>query len=255
MQQITILFMIFIVNLFSILFFFILGTIVGSFLNVVILRINTGKGFGGRSQCLTCNRTLSWKELIPVVSFFLQKGRCAKCHTKISVQYPIVETITGILFVVTSYFVTSNYELVLWLLVVSLMVIISGYDVLHRMIPVVPMILLALITWFLGFHILGLVIAIPFFLIWVLSAGTWMGLGDVELIAIIGIGLGVSSGVSAVILAFWIACAVMLPIMYVMKKRKKKRNPEIPFGPFLLLGMYLVAVCGLDILKLVTNAL
>lgn len=73
------------------------GLIVGSFLNVVILRMNTGKTLGGRSMCLSCNKKLEWYELIPLVSFIIQRGRCTKCHSKISWQYPIVEAITAVL--------------------------------------------------------------------------------------------------------------------------------------------------------------
>src|SRR3989344_5064114 len=78
--------------------FFILGTIIGSFLNVVIFRFNTERSFSGRSGCMTCQNKLCWYELIPLISFFTLKGRCRNCKAKISIQYPIVELISGLVF-------------------------------------------------------------------------------------------------------------------------------------------------------------
>src|SRR3990167_8361302 len=78
--------------------FFALGLIIGSFLNVVIYRYNTGKTFGGRSKCLVCHKILSWHELIPLFSFIFLKGHCRGCKTRISFQYPLIEFITGLVF-------------------------------------------------------------------------------------------------------------------------------------------------------------
>ena len=78
--------------------FFSLGLIIGSFLNVVILRLNTEKSFGGRSACMVCRSQLCWYELIPVLSFLFLRGRCRNCKTKISFQYPLVELAAGIIF-------------------------------------------------------------------------------------------------------------------------------------------------------------
>src|SRR3989344_8884577 len=78
--------------------FFLFGLIIGSFLNVVIFRFNTGHTFGGRSGCMTCQNKLCWYELIPMISFFALRGRCRKCKAKISIQYPIVELLSGLIF-------------------------------------------------------------------------------------------------------------------------------------------------------------
>ncbi|MEK7175311.1 MAG: prepilin peptidase, partial [Patescibacteria group bacterium] len=77
--------------------FFIFGLIIGSFLNVVILRFNT-QSLGGHSGCTSCNRQLTWHELIPLLSFFILGRRCLNCKNKISIQYPLVEFFTGIIF-------------------------------------------------------------------------------------------------------------------------------------------------------------
>lgn len=237
-----------------IIFAGILGLIVGSFLNVVILRMNTGKGFGGRSMCLSCNKTLHWHELIPVVSFLMLKGRCAKCHSKISRQYPMVELITGLLFASVVINFSGPIHIILWFIAISLGMVIAVYDFHHRMIPVKPLIALAVVSLLLGFHIIGAVlVALPFLALWFISLGTWIGFGDIELMAVIGLALGVSRGFSAVILGFWIACIVILPIVFYLKRKGKKHNPEIPFGPFLLFGMYLVGVWGINIVTIVSK--
>src|SRR5690242_17998674 len=84
------------INLFI---FFILGTIIGSYINVVVLRYHTGRSsVTGRSLCFSCGKTLSWYELVPIFSFLFLNGKCLGCNSRISYQYPIVEFITGILF-------------------------------------------------------------------------------------------------------------------------------------------------------------
>src|SRR3989344_4445016 len=88
---------------FSGLFVFSFGTIIGSFLNVLVLRLGTGEAIGrGRSRCFSCGKTLTWRELIPLVSFITQKGKCRSCGSRISWQYPIVEFITGLVFLLVA---------------------------------------------------------------------------------------------------------------------------------------------------------
>lgn len=125
------------------LYFFLLGIIIGSFLNVVILRHNTGKTTRGRSSCMSCKTQLTWKELIPVLSFLFQKGKCKNCDTRLSWQYPLVELATGILFAVNFYFLfqqaISFPQLIssvgLSSIVWALMIIIFVYDLRHKIIP------------------------------------------------------------------------------------------------------------------------
>ena len=74
-------------------FTFIFGTILGSFLNVVILRHNSGMTTGGRSMCFSCGKTLHWHELLPVVSYVMLRGKCSQCKSGISLQYPVVEPV------------------------------------------------------------------------------------------------------------------------------------------------------------------
>ena len=132
-------------NVIIFIFVFLLGTIIGSFLNVVIYRFNTGKTIvKGRSICMTCNRELRWYELIPLFSFLIQKGKCRRCAIKISHQYPLVEFLTGIIFVLIAHrFLSILYVslglylffLIFFVFIFSLLIVISVYDLRHKIIP------------------------------------------------------------------------------------------------------------------------
>lgn len=237
----------------------ILGLIVGSFLNVVILRMNTGRGLGGRSHCFSCNKTLAWYELIPVVSYLIQGGKCRHCKSRISPQYVIVETVTGILFAGVAYAVPMAYEPItalLWLLVVALGVVIAAYDVRHFVIPEIPLILFFGGCIAIGLHIGAFILVpLPFFVLWAISRGAWIGFGDVELMACAGMLLGIGGGSAAVVSAFWLACIVILPWYALQKLRGKTMSHKVPFGPFLLIGMYLVGIAGVNVLTMITGVI
>jgi prepilin signal peptidase PulO-like enzyme (type II secretory pathway) len=247
---------------------FLFGVIIGSFLNVVSLRFNTGVGIGGRSKCMNCGSTLTWKELIPLFSFLFQKGKCKECKSNISWQYPLVEFLTGIIFVLilvqfppTSP--TTAVTTVLYLIASCLLIVMTVYDIKHKILPdpfVYTFATIALITLFVGgtswFHtpsfsqlIAGPLLALPFALIWLFSKGTWMGLGDAKLVVGIGWMLGIAGGLNALILAFWIAAAVSVTWLLITYRKLKPRT-EVPFGPYLILGMYLVLLFHVTVLDL-----
>src|SRR3989344_8987856 len=124
--------------------FFVFGLIIGSFLNVVIIRLNTDKSFSGRSGCMACQNKLSWYELIPLFSFFVLKGRCRNCKSKISVQYPVVELISGIIFASlflkfenVFYINTLAFSIsyAYYVTMFSILLIIAVYDLRHKIIP------------------------------------------------------------------------------------------------------------------------
>lgn len=255
-------------NTFSLILAFTFGAIVGSFLNVVSLRFNTGKGIGGRSMCLSCGKTLTWIELVPIFSFIFQRGACWKCRSKISWQYPLVELATGLLFVlifVKFAGVTGPSALLtlIQIFLACILVVISVYDVKHKIIPdqfVWTFNLVALGSLFLGgsswWHVptawqllAGPAIALPFALIWLFSKGRWMGLGDAKLLLGLGWLVGMSRAINGTILAFWIAAAISLVWLYVVHKRFRPRT-EIPFGPYLILGMYLVLLFNVQVVDL-----
>ena len=125
------------------IYFFILGIIIGSFLNVVVLRYKTGKTLYGRSSCMSCKTQLTWRELVPILSFLFQKGKCKSCKTRLDIQYPLVELSTGILFALNFWMwlntASSVFELifsfVLTTFILILYIVIFVYDLKHKIIP------------------------------------------------------------------------------------------------------------------------
>jgi len=250
----------------SLVLSFIFGAIVGSFLNVVALRFNTGKGLGGRSMCMSCGKTLTWKELVPIFSFMAQKGSCRKCKSKISWQYPLVEFIAGAIFVLIfmtfpPVSILAGITTLIQIVAAGLLLVISVYDIKHKIIPDILVYTfdgLAFVSIFIGgsswWHIpsismliSGPILALPFALLWVVSKGKWMGLGDAKLVLGLGWLLGISAGINAIILAFWIAAVVSVIWLFVTYRRFKPRT-EIPFGPYLIIGFYLVLLFGIQVL-------
>ncbi|MFA6386430.1 MAG: prepilin peptidase [Candidatus Paceibacterota bacterium] len=258
------------------IFIFLLGTIIGSFLNVIIFRFNTGKTIvSGRSICMTCNRTLRWYELIPLFSFLIQSGKCRRCAEKISHQYPLVEFITGLMFVLVAYhfipiifFSPLLYLLivVLFAFIFSILIVISVYDIRHKVIPdklVFIFSLTAFLSIFINYSdfgtlfvlpsasaiLAGPLLALPFFFIWLLSRGKWMGLGDAKLMLGLGWILGIYMGLASMILAFWIGAIVGLFIMFFLKKKVSMKT-EIPFAPFLIISAFIVFLFSIDIFTL-----
>lgn len=245
---------------------FLFGTVIGSFLNVVSLRMRSGKGLGGRSMCMSCGKELHWSELVPILSFIFLRGACAKCRSRISWQYPTVEFLAGAIFVLI--FVTfppitfpAALTTLLQLIIAAILIVITVYDMKHKIIPDLLVFLFglaALISLFVGgnswWHIPGFealiagpFLAIPFALIWVVSGGRWMGLGDAKLTLGIGWLLGIDAGINAMILAFWTG-AVMSVLWLFYTYGRFRPKTEIPFGPFLILGMYLVLIFHIEII-------
>jgi leader peptidase (prepilin peptidase)/N-methyltransferase len=253
------------------IFIFILGLVIGSFLNVVILRMNTGRSVAkGRSKCARCSTTLSWYELIPVFSFLGLRGKCKTCSNSISFQYPLVELITAITFTVLYAGAIAIYGLTLVAALIfvfsaaiaALLIIIFVYDIRHTIIPdtaVYLFIILSLVSilWKMftipnfsaGTAIFyGVFVALPFFLLWAFSKGKLMGFGDVKLALGMGWLLGLVGGYSAILFSFWIGGLAGLFLLGI--SRKYNMRSEIPFAPFLILGTFIVGVCGITILTL-----
>lgn len=139
--------------------FFIFGTAIGSFLNVVIIRLRTKESiFKNRSHCLFCRKKLEWFELIPILSFIIQLGKCKKCRKKISWQYPLVELATGLLFVLIFNFSAQGGQTIFntcFLLLIScFLIILFVYDLKHYLVP--DIIIYPAIVLVFGFRILDL---------------------------------------------------------------------------------------------------
>ncbi|MCX6751294.1 MAG: prepilin peptidase [Candidatus Nomurabacteria bacterium] len=250
--------------------FFILGLIIGSFLNVVIFRFNTERSFGGRSGCMTCQNKLCWYELIPLVSFFALKGRCRNCKAKISIQYPIVELITGLIFAglflkfQDIFFINTlvfSISYAYYATMFSILLVIAVYDFKHKIIPDMLSLIFGVIT-FVGLFFFanylfyphipsileflsGILLALPFAFLWLVSKGTWMGLGDAKLALGLGWLLGFSGILSGAVVAFWSGAIVGLFLIIFSKKHGMKT--EIPFAPFLVLGVLIAFLFELSL--------
>ncbi|NQV92922.1 prepilin peptidase [Candidatus Kaiserbacteria bacterium] len=257
-------------------FFFIFGTLIGSFLNVVILRHNTGKDLSGRSRCQSCGRTLSPLELVPILSFLYQKGACRVCKSKISIQYPIVEFLTGVLFVLIFFAYNSIPGTVFSLVVISLLIIIATYDFRHRIVPntfVYGFIGASIFSLFFDVNSLsytkpsleallaGPILALPIWFLWQISNGKWIGLGDAKLFLGVGWFLGISAGVTAFVLSFWIGASVSLFLIFlgrVVSIRKLNLGVkdltiknEIPFAPFIILSFFIVYLLEFNLISFI----
>jgi leader peptidase (prepilin peptidase)/N-methyltransferase len=272
---------------------FVFGTIIGSFLNVVVYRYNSGTSpLTGRSQCFACGKTLAWYELVPLLSFLIQRGRCRKCQVRLSWQYPLVEIISGVMFVAIFLLGKPLIESAYLVVIFSTLLVIAVYDLRHQIIPDGLAVLFAglALVWFVfiagerAVHfpylwtlIAGPMLFFPFWALWFVSQGRWLGLGDGKLALGIGWFLGATLGSSAVMLAFWIGAAWALTMMAIqriaiiiskskVKSQKSKVDAftflstfdfrlsdsllslqsEIPFGPFLILGVVIVYFTGVN---------
>lgn len=236
------------------LFLFILGTAIGSFLNVLIDRLPREESINGRSHCEFCKKILSPLDLIPVVSFLFLKGRCRYCGKRLSWQYPGIEILTGVLFVLifNLKFViyNSNFEfLISNLAIVSCLIVIFFIDLKNQIIPdemqialfiivLLSKIMLGLTGTALGYALIaGLIVMLPILLLYLITRGRGMGFGDVKLAFNMGFFLGIKGGFVAIYLGF-ILGAFFGILLLLMKKKKMKS--KIAFGPFLVIGMLIV---------------
>ncbi len=226
-----------------------LGAIVGSFLNALSFRFNTGRTMGGRSRCMHCRHTLGVLDLVPVFSYLFLRGRCRYCRAKISLQYPVVEAAAACIAVLTYVAHPASLEFLFWFAVWMLTLLIIVYDLRHTIIPwsfSIPLLVLALAylmfdlvgrTDYLWPLLSGPLLALPLFLLSLFSRGTWMGWGDSFLELSFGFLLGLSVGASALMLAFW--SGAIVGIFLLILKKGFRMKSEIPFAPFLALGAFL----------------
>lgn len=217
------------------------GLIIGSFLNVVIYRLPQKEHFLiSRSHCPKCSKILSWKELIPLISFLIQKGKCRSCRQPIRWQYPLVEFTTAILFVLLFAEFDISKKFFVYAVFVSILIVIFVIDLQKYLIldtVTIPALFAALIgnlilseqsvaSLFIGALIGGGIFLIQF----LVSRGRWIGGGDIRLGALMGFILGWPVVVVALLLAYWSGAIVAATLLL---SKKKKLADQIPFGTFL----------------------
>ncbi len=248
----------------GIIFYF--GAIVGSFLNVVILRLPEEKTLTGRSACVFCHHALGVLELFPLLSFLGLRGKCRHCHKKISPRYFIIELITGLLFAGLWLVMapTEIFGLLLFVrncFVAAVLLSVFVIDLEHFLIldsivfpasavALVFNVILTLVGGSSLFSTSGLLVSglvggllgfLPFWLIWYFSNGRWMGFGDVKL----GLFLGLVLGFTQVFVGYFIAVLLGGAIsIFLLMFTKKTLKSQIPFGTFLSFGALLALVYG-----------
>jgi prepilin signal peptidase PulO-like enzyme (type II secretory pathway) len=246
---------------------FVLGVIVGSFLNAVIWRTKTGKSvFRGRSQCVHCDRRLLWRDLVPILSFFIQQGNCRYCNKKISWQYPAVELGTGLLFLFIwirwsdQFFGIENHsesliQLFFYFFITSVLIILFVSDLRYLTLPVgiiIPAAFLSfLVRLFLGWSwynlLLGAGAGFAFFAIqYFLSKGKWLGDGDMYLGALMGAALGFPRIFYALALAYILGAVAALVLLTI---GKVKWGSKLPLGVFLTFATFLFLFFGDQIVR------
>lgn len=209
---------------------FAFGVVFGSFLNVLIYRLHTGKSINNRSHCLSCGHNLSWYELFPLLSFLFLRGRCLHCGSSIPYRYVLVEFLTGLAFLLALYTSSGVVIAVLMCVLLSALIVGAVYDLYHLIIPdevVIAATLLAIVyivytayetsapfPTFIYDPVLGGIIAFGVFAsLFLFSGGKWMGFADAKLAFPLGLFVGIDGAFSLVVLAFWIGAAVSLLVI------------------------------------------
>lgn len=233
------------------------GLAVGSFLNVCIHRLPLRESLGGRSRCPHCGRQVRAWENVPVLSWLALRGRCAGCRGPISLQYPIVEALTALVFAGAAWLYGPSLLLVSRLIFASAMIVLFMTDLRHRILP--NAITLPGIGAGLAFSLVlppGIVDALAgaivcSLLLWgmgeVVSRALGkeaLGFGDVKMIAMMGAFLGWQLTLVALFLASFAGSAIGVGLVALTRNR----DYEIPLGSFLALGGIAAAVVGTPLL-------
>lgn len=229
---------------------FILGTIMGSFYLVLGTRLPKNEDIvKSRSRCDNCKKILKWYNLIPLVSFIFQRGKCTSCGEKISSEHFFAEIFTGLLFLLTSIYFSFGYNYLVGLIIVSLMVIIFISDFKYMIIldsPLIVSIVLIIILKlvYFGFKttIYSIISGLILFLIMLLieNLGSLilkkdsLGGGDIKFAFLMGLTLDVKLGIVALVLSTFLALPYAIASVKIMKSH------EFPYGPFLAGALFIV---------------
>jgi len=240
------------------IFIIVMGGLWGSFANVCIYRLPLEKGVvSGRSYCTKCKKQIAWYDNIPIISYLIIQGKCRKCKKKISFQYPLVELLSILSFVIIYFFYGITVDTLLLIILALTFIIIFFIDLKHFIIPnslTFPMMILGFVKSFhpnlnelfpnpinsligglLGYGIIWLII----FLYKVLRNKEGMGLGDAKLLAVIGFWFGWIAIPFVIFSSSVIALTSVIPSLL---NKSKKLSSEIPFGPFIIAGCILYII-------------
>ena len=233
---------------------FLYGIVIGSFLNVCIYRIPEKQNIVKvRSHCMSCGYQLKWYDLIPLFSYICLGGKCRKCKAKLSVQYPLIEALNGILYVVIFYVNGVSVESLLYCLLTSALITLSIIDLRTYEIPFgINLFILALgltrvcldYRHWLDYGIGFLAVSVFLYLLYVLSKGRAIGGGDIKLMAVCGLMLGWK----LIILAFLIGC-ILGSVIHVIRMKVSDADHVLAMGPYLSLGVFIAMLWGEQFLQ------
>ena len=222
------------------IFYGFIGLAVGSFLNVVIIRVPKGESISlPASHCVTCKHPLKWYHNIPLFSWIFLGGKCAFCKEKISIQYPIIELVTTFIFIFAAWRVGDIFETLIISTLFTMLLALSVIDLKYKAVPDSISIPALFVSLFVGDFLTSLndalLLAGGFSLLrilvsWIIKKEA-MGEADIIIAGVIGATVGVKFGLAAI----YIAALIALPVFRIIKKK----GYELPFIPFLALGLYI----------------
>jgi len=245
----------------NVVLIFILGLIVGSFSNVCIYRIPRNESIiYPASHCPKCSSPIKPVDNIPLLSFILLKGRCRHCGSRISIRYPIVEFLTGLIYLIIYLIYGLSVQTLIYIILSSALIIIAFIDLNEEIVPDVislPGIVIGFIISFfvpyISFIDSALGIAVGGGLILIIGLGgsvifkkEAMGGGDVKLAAMIGAFLGWRYVIISLFLGFFVGA---LAGIFLILSKIKSREDAIPFGPFIVLGSFITLLWGEKIIS------
>ena len=227
----------------------VLGLLVGSFLNVCIYRIPKHENITTtRSHCMACGNVIKWYDLVPVLSYILLRGKCRFCNAKLSVQYPIIELLNGVLYWLILFVKGFSVQSVLTMAVASALIVIAVIDWRTYEIPFGLNVFLAcigLISLFFDLgnwpdHVIGMLCVSGFlYVLYLATKGRGIGGGDIKLMAAAGLFLGWKN----CILAFVIGC-ILGSVIHLIRMKVSKEDHVLAFGPYLAMGIFIASLWG-----------
>lgn len=228
---------------------FLYGIVIGSFLNVCIYRIPKNENIvTTRSHCMQCGYQLAWYDLVPLFSWLALGGKCRKCKTKISVQYPLIEGLNGIMYLIVFIRYGLSVDSLLYCLLFSALLTLSVIDFRTYEIPVginYFILILGLVRVITDYHnwadyLIGfLCVSVFLYVIYLVTHGRGIGGGDVKLMAVCGLLLGWQ----LVILAFLLGC-IIGSICHIIRMRISDADHVLAMGPYLSIGVMIAALWG-----------
>lgn len=228
---------------------FIFGIIIGSFVNVLIYRLPLHENIvTENSHCMTCGHKLKWYDLFPLFSYLFLRGKCRYCKAKLSVQYPLVEFINGLFYVLIFIFNGINVTSICYALSVSMLIALSVIDWRTYEIPFglnIAILVFGIINMAFNYknflyYLIGMVCVSGFLLLlYLITKGRGIGGGDIKLMAAAGLLLGWKHIILALILGCIIGSVIHITLMKVSDKGRM-----LAFGPYLSVGIVISMLCG-----------